>query len=167
MLEVLATFGEAFLLGKKNILRSLVAILTYKEAFEDMWSIGEDFLFLYGSLGNLCWLYPRKGFHQLHKDYLLHNSWGDCHCVLDPLDSPLIVLYFTRDFFFFWKFELTRVCSWCFRSTMDACVVFVSFTQLRVFWSFWHVLEFFFCTSYLQGTHWGFWGIFFAKLHVV
>ena len=36
MLEVLATFGEAFLLGKKNILRSLVAILTYKEAFEDM-----------------------------------------------------------------------------------------------------------------------------------
>ena len=62
LLEVLVTFKGASLLGKKNLLRSLVVILTYEEFFEDMWSIGEDFIFLHSLLGNLCWLYPRGGF---------------------------------------------------------------------------------------------------------
>ena len=61
LLEVLVTLKGAYLLGKKNLLRSLV-ILTYEEVFEDVWSIREDFLFLHGLLGNLCWLYPRGGF---------------------------------------------------------------------------------------------------------
>ena len=55
LLEILATLGRASKLGKKNLLRSLV-ILTYEEVFEDVWSIGEYFLFLHGLLGNLCWL---------------------------------------------------------------------------------------------------------------
>ena len=56
LLEVLVTLRGASLLGKKNLLRSVVVIPTYGEIFEDVWSIGEDFLFLHGLLGNLCWL---------------------------------------------------------------------------------------------------------------
>ena len=59
LLEVLVTLGE-------NLLRSLM-ILTYEEVFEHMWSTREDFLFLHGSLGNLCWLYPQG---------VSSNPWG-------------------------------------------------------------------------------------------
>ena len=38
-LEISMTLKEVSLLGKKNLLRSLV-ILTYKEVFEGVWSIG-------------------------------------------------------------------------------------------------------------------------------
>ena len=66
LLEVLVTLGGASLvcslLGKKNLLGSLVVILSYEEVFDNVWSTGQDFLFLYGSLGNLCWLYPWGGF---------------------------------------------------------------------------------------------------------
>ena len=36
LLEVLVTFRGATLLGKKNLLISLVVILSYKEVFEDV-----------------------------------------------------------------------------------------------------------------------------------
>ena len=40
-----------------------------------------------------------RGFHQLHGDYLLHNSQGGCHYALDPHGSPFMILYFTGDLF--------------------------------------------------------------------
>ena len=62
LLEILVTLGGASFLGQKNLLRSLVVILTDEEVYGDVWSIEEDFLFLYGSLGNLCYFYPWGSF---------------------------------------------------------------------------------------------------------
>ena len=109
LLEVLVTLRGASLLGKKNLLRSVVVIPTYGEIFEDMWSTGEYFIFLHGSLGNLYWLYPRGvsstlwglSFSQLTTRLSLY---------LRPKGESLhgIVLYWG----FFWKIELTREFFW-------------------------------------------------------
>ena len=49
------------------------------------------------------------------------------------------------------------------RNVLDACnpirnalKVFMSFTQLKVFMSFWKYSSISFCTSYLLRTHWGY-----------
>ena len=120
--------------------------------------------------GELVLTLTTKGFHQTYKDYFLHNSWGDCHCALDPQGNPFMILFLTGDLFEnlnsrgspFGDLWFAEGCFWCFQFVVDACVVFVSFTQLRALWSFWHVLGFFFCISYLSGTQWRFWGIFFC-----
>lgn len=136
LLETLVTLRGAFLLGKNNLLRNLVMILTYGEVLENVWSIGEDFLSFFMAYWGTCVGSTHEG--------VSSTLWGLFSSQLTR-GLPLY-LGLTRDSLhdivpywgFVWKFEPSRSsfgdlwfiegCSWCFQSAVDASVVFMSLT---------------------------------------
>ena len=102
------TLRGAYLLGKKE--------LAEKFGDFDLWGSLWTCVIHWGRFSFSSWLtrelvltLPTRGFHQIHGDYLLHNSRGGCHYTLDPWGSPFMILYITGDFFenlnsqeFFW-----------------------------------------------------------------
>ena len=74
--------------------------------------------------------------------FFLHNSRESCLCVLDPYESPTMILYFIGDLVddlnsrgsFLSDLRSTKGCFNAFNPL--ALRVFVSFSQLRVFLSF-------------------------------
>ena len=111
--------------------------------------LGKVLLFLHGSLGNLCWFYPWKGLVCSIGKFLCNSRRG-CLRVSNSQGSPSMILYFTGDLVddlnsrgsFFGNFWSIEGCFWCFPFIGNALRVFMSFTQLRVFSSFWSILEF-------------------------
>ena len=174
LLEILAILGGASKLGKKNLLRSLV-ILTYEEVFEDVWSIGEDFLFLHGLLGNLCWLYPRGGFIKptriiffiTHKGIAIvpwtHGGVPSWYCSLLGIclkiwthEGVLLVTYdLLKDAFDAFNLLWMLVWSLCLLPNWGHCGHFDMF------------LDFSFAFPTFREPNGDFEGFFFAKLHIV
>ena len=96
---------------------------------------------------------------------VLSTPWGNffithggCLYALDPWGSPSMILYFTGDLVDdLTQGEVSSVTSNslrgafnAFHSLGDVLRVFMSFTQLRVFLSFWCILEF----SFPFSTFW-------------
>ena len=147
-----------------------------RKSLEMCGPLGKILLFLYGSLENLCWFYSQGGPILLYGE-ISSQLTRELPLCLGPARESIHDTIFTGDLVddlnswgsFLGNFWFPEGCFWYSPFFGDALGVFVSFTQLRVFLSFWCILEFSFPFSTFREPTRDICSLFFfnTKLHVV